>query len=511
MKAKQLLFLLVALGALILVAFLARGCHQGSTGQKASGKRAANRDVVFPDLAVNDVARITVTDDDGVVTAQQSDTGWTLPARDGYGADFGRIRDVISSIGKLDIAQDMVAGDSVLGRLGLLEPGSSPDTATTGTKVELFGKDDSPMATLILGNSPKSGSGESAPGRFVKNLADAGVVWVVSEKFSKVSTKTADWISKDFFKLANLQSIDMTCPDPSNSWTASRPDPAGQFTISDVAEGMETDPSKVSSFNYLLSSPSFQDLVSAEEATAFDFSTGHQVVLKTFDGFQYDLQILEEPQAEGATGSKAYLVKVDTKANLKTTREPVEGETEEAKKAADDAFAKELETLQKKLAAEQALAGHVYKVSEYTFTSLLKNRGDLIKPVEAPAPAGAGAPGAPGQTVTSPPVGIDLANPRALIEAETRRLTPPPSAKPVLPADPTEGKADKSDKEEAATNVEALKNAAKDGAKKTVERAAQPIESVVEGAKKAAKETGNAIENAAGEIGNDSENVSSEE
>ena len=420
MKSKQLITLLIALGVLLVLALLARSCKNSSTGKK--GKTTGNRATVFPDLDVNAITKVTITDSDGTVNVEKGESGWTLAERDGYRADYSRLSGILKSIGKLKISQSIPVADSALGKVGLLLPGAEGATAEqTATKVDMVGEGGADLGTLLLGKQPSSSGDSAAAGRIVRASTDEGKAWVVSENFNNLSTNVADWVSKDFIKVTGIQSIKLDRPDASESWQASRDSIEGSFVVDAPGAGKETDPSKVSSLNYLLSSPSFQDLVSEDEAAALDFSNGAtKATLKTFDGFTYDFEILPQatpPAAPGQPASppKGYYVKVSVDASLAEVRDAVEGEDEQAKTAADEAFAMVLKTRQEKLASEQLLEGHVYKVSEYTFTSLLKSKADLVKDVEPATPAAGPAPGnAAGPSGQGLPQGVPFAPPASV-------------------------------------------------------------------------------------------------
>jgi|GEM_PF-148631 len=480
MKSKQLITLLIALGVLLVLALLARSCKNSSTGKK--GKTTGNRATVFPDLDVNAITKVTITDGDGTVNVEKGESGWTLAERDGYRADYSRLSGILKSIGKLKISQSIPVADSALGKVGLLLPGVEGATPEqTATKVDMIGEGGVDLGTLLLGKQPSSSGDSAAAGRIVRASTDEGKAWVVSENFNNLSTTVADWVSKDFIKVTGIQSIKLDRPNGAESWQASRDSIEGSFVVDAPGAGKETDPSKVSSLNYLLSSPSFQDLVSKDEAAALDFSKGAtKASLKTFDGFTYDFEILPQatpPAAPGQPASppKGYYVKVSVDASLAEVRDAVEGEDEQAKTAADEAFAMVLKTRQEKLASEQLLEGHVYKVSEYTFTSLLKSKADLVKDVEPETPAsGPGADSVPGNAAG--PSGQGL--PQGIPFAPPASVTSP---------------------------VVSLENATKEAGSKAKQAAQGVAAKVGEGGKKAAdaaKKGAGKAKNAAAEVGN---------
>lgn len=427
MKTKQLIALLITLGILGALALVVRSQKESRIGDR--GTSTAYRDLVFPNLDVNEVAHVTITKPEGTVHLSRGDSGWTLTERDDYPADFGKLRALIQTLGRLKIAQGMTVPESATGRLGLLDPtraGAADATTTTtnsaATRVDLLGKEgDTPIASLLIGNTPNSGGSTAGNGKIVKAVSDEGMAWIVSETFSEASSDPKDWISKDFFEVAKLRAVALMAPVVEDSWSAAREKEDGDFLIDDPGVGMESDPSKVSAFKYLLTSPGFQDLLTNEEAAAVDFSkNAYKAKLVTFDGFTYHLEILPEssdaPAAgQGARTTPSYLVKVDVTGTFNEKREPVDGEGEEARKNAEEAFAREIEELKKKLADEQRLRGHIYKVSEYTLSALIKKKSELLKATPQPEPAPEALPApAPPQPAQEEP----------LAEKETARAYP---------------------------------------------------------------------------------------
>jgi hypothetical protein len=432
MKTKQLLTLLILLGALGAAALVLRTRKESQTGDR--GSSTIYRDLVFPDLDVNAVTAVTITDFEGSVHMAKTEAGWSLTERDGYGVDFGKLSDLVQTLGRLKITQGMPVPDSALGRVALLDPQGGETTPETAAKrIDLHGgPGTTSLASLLIGKSPGSANDSFGQGKIVKANSDTGMAWIVDEQFSNASTEPRDWLSQDFFAVDGLRSISFTAPVEEDSWSARRTDENSDFLIDDPGPDMQTDASKLSAFKYLLGSPGFEDVLNKDEATSIDFAQGGcRATLKTFDGFTYDLDILPEvakpENDEQAPRTLGYFLKVAVAGSFKETREPAEDESEEVKKAADEAFAAELEALKTKLSTEQQLAGNIYRVSEYTLTSLIKKKAELLVAVteseatetqESPDPAPALQPH-PEQAVALDPA-----------VASDQRPTPQPESAP---------------------------------------------------------------------------------
>ena len=111
-----------------------------------------------------------------------------------------------------------------------------------------------------------------------------------------------------------------------------------------------------------------------------------------------DEELAWKLHAELNTGSPRRPRRTREKSGLGEDREDAKDEKEEDKKTNDEAFAAEKKTKEEKLANEKKLEGWAYEVSEYTVSSLLKKRSEIL--AEAPKEE---APATPAPT--SPPTG----------------------------------------------------------------------------------------------------------
>jgi hypothetical protein len=113
--------------------------------------------------------------------------------------------------------------------------------------------------------------------------------------------------------------------------------------------------------------------------------------LVTFDGFTYDVQTVKQKVAD----ADKYYLTVAVSADIAKERAPVKDEKAEDKKKNDEAFAEEKKKKEEKLANEKKLAGWVYEVTEYTVSSLLKSRPEVLAAPEKKADAAAPTPESP--------------------------------------------------------------------------------------------------------------------
>lgn len=346
-------------------------------GQEMGGK-------VYKDFPLNDVAAVTIRGSSNTVDLAKKDNQWVVVDRGGYPANFSTIKDVLTKIWELKVLRPVPVGPSQLGSLDLLEPGKGK---SSGTELIFKDKDGKQLHTLLLGKEHMRESAQSSPmggggfpdGRYLMPDGKSDAIALVTETFSSVQTKPSSWLDRDFFKVEKPKSIAVTT---TNSWKVVRETESGEWKLADAKDGEKLDTSKTSSFNYALSSPSFDDVVVGKQAEDIDFKSGDHIVIGTFEGFTYFVD------AKKGDDDK-FLLKVDVKADLPTERVAGKDEKPEDKTKLDKEFKDKQDKLKEKLAKEQAYSKWTYEVSNWTLNSLLKSRSDLLKKEEPPKPAAA--------------------------------------------------------------------------------------------------------------------------
>jgi hypothetical protein len=336
---------------------------------------------VFPAFPLNDVAGLTIQGPTNTLNLAKSDGVWVVPDRGGYPANFDTISELLRKVWDLKVLRPLKVGPSQLGSLELTEPGKGANSGTRLVFKDQAGKE---LHTLLLGKQHVSESGQSSPfgggsfptGRYVLADGRADSVALVQEPFSSVATEASAWLQRDFFKVEKIKSIAVTT---TNSWKVSRETETGEWRLAEAQEGETLDTAKTGSFNYALSSPSFEDVLTTSLADA-GVASPQRIVIETFDGFTYTID------AGKPEGEESYLLKVQVAAELAAERPPVADETPEDKERLDKEFAEKQATLKQKLAKEQAYGKWTYQVSNWTLNSVLKDRKELLK-VEEPAPA----------------------------------------------------------------------------------------------------------------------------
>lgn len=344
---------------------------------------------VFEEFPLNDIAAIAIKTSSNEVEVAKSGEIWTVASRENYPANFDTISGLLRKVWELKELRHVQVGASQLASLELVEPGKGKGSGTLLVFKDASGAE---KHTLLLGkqhmregaanSSPLGGGGAYPDGRYLLADGNTDGVALVQEPFSDVRTEASDWLQKDFFKVAKTKSIEVTT---TNSWKVERETESGDWKLVDLKDDEILDTAKTGSFNYALSSPSFTDVVVGANPDELGLATPKRVVLNTFDGFTYTID------AGKKEGEDDYYLKVAVEADLPNERTPGEDEKEEDKEKLDKEFAVAQKELKEKLASEQALSKWIYKVSNYTLSSVLKERDELLKEPEPPEDTAADA------------------------------------------------------------------------------------------------------------------------
>jgi hypothetical protein len=379
MKRKQLLILL------IVAVVLALGGTAYQLSQSASWSTAKTDREIFPNLAINDVAKIQVKTGSDKLTLQKENSDWRVVERDGYPADFAKIRDLIRSLWELKAVRELHVGPAQFGRLKIVPPGTGEDT---GIQIDLMDNNGKSINTLILGKRLEQNEESMAPGptgRFVFNPTHPDRVDIVSDSFFSVDPLViGQWLDKAFVSADNLKEVTQTGTDPKTGWKVSRANDKAGWKLEDAGpnESVKSEfANGLTGFH-----PSITDVRPADTAVE---QTGPQqpiaVGLTTFDGFEYQLAIGKE----GPEKSRYLQVKVA--GHFNEVRPPEPNEKPEDKQKRDDEFRKHLDDLKQRLEKEKKFQHWIYLVPGWSLDQLLKPRNDVVA-TATPAPSPGASP-----------------------------------------------------------------------------------------------------------------------
>lgn len=369
MNRKQTLILLVIL---LAVGGLGYWAFKNRSSRFEGGSRNAGKNLL-PNLPVNDITHIRIKDATNELNLVKGEDTWRVQERKNYPASFDEISGFLLKAKDVKVIQSEQVGPSQHARLELIEPGKGDKV---GTLVELKDKSGKTVQTMILGKmhlrksdqpSPFGGEGGFPDGRFILLPSDPNHVAVVSETFSDVVAKPANWLNKDFFKIEKPKTISLTYTNATNSWKIIRESETNDWKLAEAKAEEQLDNNKASGVANALASPTFNDILSNSTNKLPTVA-----LFETFDGFTYTIKIGK------ATADDNYPLSVNVAANLVTARTAPADEKPEDKEKKDKEFQDRKKQLEEKLANEKKFEGHVFLVSKWTLDSLLKNRGELL-------------------------------------------------------------------------------------------------------------------------------------
>ncbi|MBU2490190.1 MAG: DUF4340 domain-containing protein [Proteobacteria bacterium] len=208
MRKTTLVILLAALAALAGVTALVLNRSQPRTQPVAMGEK------LFPDLLVNNVAKIVVQAPGARVEVVKTPHGWVVPSRDGYPADFERVARFVRKFADLKIGRTFPAVQGELSRLGLEEPGPAEGLRPAATLLALESAGGETLASLLVGKDRMSKSKQPVrgmpDGQYVR-LPGEETVYVVDGYFDKDDRKDAEWLDKTITRVETEEVRSITC------------------------------------------------------------------------------------------------------------------------------------------------------------------------------------------------------------------------------------------------------------------------------------------------------------
>ena len=400
MKGKQLAFVLVLL---VVVGGVALYLNNRTTASWSQTATVATGKIL--DFPLNDVSQITIKEGGTEINLVKKEDSWRVKERADYPADFEKVGSLVRKLWELKPVQDVKVGPSQLARLQLTEPAEGSEH---GTLIDLKGAGDKRVAALLLGKKHLRNEDESnAPGgsfpigRYVMPEDGSSHVYLVSDTFQEIQMKPEQWLSRDFIKIENAESVAVNGTEPGKSWKITRENATSTapWKLVDAKPGEELDNSKAAGAAAVFNYPNFADVLPADTSVS---ETGldkpSTVRIETFDGFVYELKV-------GKLMGENYPVLVSVKADLPKERPLVPDEKPEDKSKKDEEFQNRQKQLTEKLAKEEKLPTRPYLIAKGTIDQLLKDRAALMAEKKSPtATPGATSPsGVKGTPPNKPP------------------------------------------------------------------------------------------------------------
>ncbi len=336
------------LGILILVAVLALGARFIIQKQKTTyntGEITEGNKSVFPNLAIQDVDKITFTNRYGTLNFTKQGDGWVIPEKDHYPAYNGRINDMLIMLSELQTLQDATIEEKDWAKVGIQDPLHVRGEGS-GARLDLY-KGTSHLGGIIAGELQASNSdasmifGAGHDGRSFIRKIDQKNIYLVNRPLDFIDTVVGNWIDGSLYNPYRYKEIRYH-KEGNDVWTLTcdSKDSLFKLTSPDHSAAVEL-PNLTQSIHYGFSSMLVRDVMNKEAAKSdYGIKGDHYFELIGFDGEQRKLYLGNKVPASdqekavskdqsGVFRSSAVLtyrcVTVETELGDKQTQQPQPG------------------------------------------------------------------------------------------------------------------------------------------------------------------------------------------
>lgn len=361
MQSKGLLSLTVVTGLAIVAAAL-------TLREDDTRAENATEGHLFEGLLdrVNDVQRVTLHDGEGAITLASTPSGWTLVERGGYPVAFDKVKEAVMKMARLQIDEPKTARAANHAKLGVEDPGAE---GATSKRVQLLDANGGELASVIVGNA-RSGSA----GVFVRKDGEDQVY--LCKGALSVDTTPTSWIEREILRLdaERVQEVVIWHPDSPEVRVARDPENTEQWRLLNPPEGREEDfPGVANSVGSALTYLSLDDVLPAVDVGMGDTPLG-SATYRCSDGLLVEVRVSDVDGTRWAT------------LNARFDEPPSVGPVPEEGAETEDAAGSE-SVRAEALELNRRLGPWAFAIPEYKADVLVREMEDLLKDLEAEAPA----------------------------------------------------------------------------------------------------------------------------
>lgn len=391
MRSKSLVVLLVV--AVVLVGLAVRGKRHSDVAPPPVLGQA-----ILPDLAVNDIERITVASQGSTATVARVESGWAVAETYNYPANFDHVRNALIKLSELKIGDAVRTDEATRKGLGIASPDAGQPDATL-VRLEGGGKSkDLWLGKNHMRRSPGESpyGGEYPDGRYVSPDSGANV-YVVKDMLTEFAAQPLSWLNTELMNVdaAALTRILVTGTNGLEVALTASPDGAS-MNVDGITAQEEADATKVASLRNALAYLNLQDLADPKlDDKALGFDSPAAFTAETRDGRTYHVAVGGLTQDGGRY--------VRCRVEFKEPPAPA-ADTNTSAVATNAPALPDYSGVRRDVAAlNQKLSAWTYVVPAYKAQSMVPARADLVKPKPAPeAPAAPAVPPAPPAPETTP-------------------------------------------------------------------------------------------------------------
>lgn len=333
---------------------------------------------ILAEVNINKIDRIEIEENGIITSISKTDTGWVIPSKFNYPADFRKVRNLLLKLETATFGQVLSVNET--------QKKSMKVTPSLATGLRLMIGEDI-KTELLLGETRKrkvtttqlTAYGGVDDGRFLS--ADGGnTIYLTFETLREVVVEPKNWLNEQILSVpeSDITSIDISCPNADAVKLSLADD--GKLTLPDLADDEEFDTSKSYSVKGALSYLRFKDIADptlSDEDLGFDDPGIYKAV--STNGQVYTIQIGASP----ANSNDRY-IRISAAYNP-----PAIDETKDTDEETNDKTASENEAASRQeLLAEdtkdlnEKLVKWTFIVAEHTADGMQKTRDELVKKVE---------------------------------------------------------------------------------------------------------------------------------
>jgi hypothetical protein len=342
MNTRQIKILAIALIILLL----------GFFATKLSNDQSGGGTLLFPDLkgSINDVSELTVVKAGELIRITSESGQWTLPDRDNYPADTGKLRKLLLALADAKKIEEKTSKPELYGQLGVED--SSADSQ--GTEIRIGGAELD--LSVIIGNLAQRKY------RYAR-IPGEQRSWLIDQN-PTIPADVSGWLMNEILDIDRdlVQSVTITHSDGETIRIEKDHRAATNFSVPDIPDGRELSyPSVVDGIAGVLAGLNLQDVARASEAA--DDETAVGTVYTTFDGLTITIDSVEVDDETWITVSAA-----------QSEPEPgPESDSEQQKPASDAPSAADINA---------RLGGWSYRIQSYKADQLRRRWEDILKAEE---------------------------------------------------------------------------------------------------------------------------------
>lgn len=284
MKSNTFIILLVVCALLGGIAYFMTQSQPSSKVQSRMGEK------VIRNLSLADIKKVTITGPENAVILKESADKWVVENRYNYPADFSKITEIVEKLAEMKIGRSFKASEDTLKRLSLYPPDDGQIGAEEkGDRIVLSGKDNHPLAGVIIGKARESETGSG--GHYVKPI-DEETIYLIDKDFKFTETEPEKWLEKQVLDVKAADVEKVVCFDMKENkvvYTLERPEKGKDPELVDMPEDKKLKKYKTNSLIGALSGFRIEDIADPELSPDEIGVDEKRLEFHLFDGMVYYL------------------------------------------------------------------------------------------------------------------------------------------------------------------------------------------------------------------------------